>query len=349
VVDGAVVPRSSREWAASVSRGRLVQGGVMRAVVRDRYGTADVLRVESLPDPEPGAGEVVVAVHAASINQWDDHLLTGASWVDRMGASTPKHRVLGSDVAGEVVAVGPDVDGLRIGDAVVGELSSYGFGGFAELVRAPESAFVLRPPGVSAVDGAALPQAGSIARQALVQAGMRTGARVLVNGAGGGAGSYAVQLARASGASHTAAVDSAAKLPAVTELGADRVLDFRADDWTRLDGTYDVVVDFEGWLPLHRVRRRLDRTGHYVITGGSLGVLARAAAATPWTAVTPGGRLSVLLWKPHRRSDLEALLADVATGRIRAVVDSTYPLERTADAFARFAGGEFVGKVVVTV
>jgi NADPH:quinone reductase-like Zn-dependent oxidoreductase len=321
----------------------------VRAVVRDRYGSADVLRVETLPDPEPGDGEVVVAVQAASINQWDDHLLTGESWIDRFGARTPKHRVLGSDVAGEVVAVGPGATALRVGDAVVGELSSYGFGGFAELVRGPESAFVVRPPQVSAIDAAALPQAASIALQALDQARLRSGSRVLVNGAGGGAGSYAVQLARAAGAARITAVDAAPKLRTLVELGADRVLDFRADDWTGLDETYDVVVDFEGWLPLHRVRRRLDARGRYVITGGSLGVLARAAGAAGLTAVSPGGRIGVLLWKPHRRSDLERLLTDLTTARIRSVVDSTFALERTADAFRRFASGEFVGKVVVTV
>jgi NADPH:quinone reductase-like Zn-dependent oxidoreductase len=321
----------------------------MLAAVRHQYGSADVIRVEEVADPTPGDGDVVVTVRAASINQWDHHLLTGARWVERVGASTPRHRVLGSDVSGDVVAVGSAVTSLRVGDAVVGELSSYGFGSFAELVRGPETAFVPRAEGISAVDASALPQAGSIALQALAQARMHPGARVLVNGAGGGAGTYAVQLALGGGATHVTAVDTAVKLRALLDLGADRALDYRTVDWTGLDDHFDVVVDFEAWLPLHRVRRRLARGGRCSVTGGSLAVIARTVAAAGITAVTPGGRMGLLLWKPHRRADLEHLQGEVAAGRLRPVIDSTFPLERTADAFRRFASGDFVGKVVVTV
>jgi NADPH:quinone reductase-like Zn-dependent oxidoreductase len=211
----------------------------MRAVVYDRYGPPDVLRIENVPKPSPGAGQVLVKVAATSVNLSDWETLRGSPLYSRIGGlRSPARRILGSDIAGWVDAVGPTVTRFRPGDEVYGDNLMLK-GGFAEYAIAPESALAHKPPALTFAEASAIPQAGVIARQGTD--GATAGQRVLINGAGGGSGSFAIQLAKRLGAEVTG-VDNADKLDFMRSVGADKVIDYRSEDFTR-SGPYDLILD----------------------------------------------------------------------------------------------------------
>ena len=212
--------------------------------MQDEYGGLDVLKVAEVPVPQPGPGEVLVKVRAASINEWDQGLMRGTPLVNRTsGLRRPRRRTLGSDIAGVVEAVGGSVTRFRPGDAVFGDLSGCGFGAFAQYACAPESALTAKPGFLTFEQAAAVPQAGGLAMAGLEKGGpLRPGQRVLVNGGGGGVGTFAIQIAKASGVEVTG-VDGPGKLDVMRELGADRVIDFTSEDFTRSGEQYDLILD----------------------------------------------------------------------------------------------------------
>lgn len=323
---------------------------VMRAVAQDRYGEADVLHPAELPLPAPGEGEVLVEVHAAGVDRGVWHLMAGRPYVARLlfGLTRPRNPVPGMDLAGVVAAVGAGVTRFAVGDRVFG----IGRGAFAEYAIAPEAKLAHVPAATTAVQAAVTPISGLTALQALTDvASVQPGDHVLVIGASGGVGSFAVQIATALGAEVTG-VASAAKADLVRSLGADHVLDHAGDDY--LDGTvrYDVVVDTGGLNPVRRLRRALTSTGTLVIVGGEgggavaggVGRSLRAAAWSPFVSQRLRGMLS-----SERREDLERLAALLASGDLVPAVGARYPLDRAPQAIADLTAGRARGKSVVVV
>ena len=244
----------------------------MRAVVYDRYGPPDVLRVEEVPTPSPGADQVLVEIASTSVNLTDWECLRGSPLYARIGGlRTPACRTLGSDIAGRVEAVGAGVTRFRPGDEVYGD--NLGLkGGFAEYAVAPESALAHKHEGLTFSEASTIPQAGAIALQGTADAAL--GKRVLINGAGGGSGSFAIQLAKRAGA-HVTGVDNAAKLDFMRSLGADEVIDYHREDFTRSAGPYDIILDLVGHRSVFACRRALARGGRYRWVGGSVPSLLR--------------------------------------------------------------------------
>lgn len=317
----------------------------MRAVVQDRYGSPEVLRVEDVPVPAPGAGQVLVRVAATSVNLSDWEGLTGSPGYARMGGlRRPRRRTLGSDLAGAVDAVGPGVTRFGPGDEVYGDNLAL-MGGFAEYAVAAETALAPKPAGLTFGEASAIPQAGAIALQGTRWAA--PGRRVLVNGGGGGSGSFAIQLAKRLGA-HVTAVDNAGKLDHMRALGADEVLDYRRTDFTRTDLGYDLVLDLVAHRSVFAYRRALAPGGTYRCVGGTVRTLLRVLTVGWATGRLTGRSLGVLV--VQEGPEHFAPLADLCVaGDVRIHVDRTFPLEETAAALAHVGEGRARGKVVVEI
>lgn len=316
----------------------------MKAVVQDRYGPPQVLRLEERPVPVPGGGEVLLRVRATSVNLSDWETLRGRPAYARLGGlRRPARPVLGSDVAGVVEALGPDVTGLEVGDEVVGDLLA-SKGGFAEYCLAPASALAAKPPELSFVQAAAVPQSAAIALQGTRWAG--PGVRVCVNGAGGGSGAFCIQLAVAAGA-HVTAVDTGAKLDHMRSLGAHEVLDHTRDDFTR-HGPFDLVLDLVARRSVFAYRRALAPDGRYRCVGGSTRALLRVLTVGSLLGVAGGRSLGVLAVR-EGPEHFGPLLRRCAEGAVEVRVDRTYSLDEVPAALERVGSGRSLGKVVVEV
>jgi NADPH:quinone reductase-like Zn-dependent oxidoreductase len=315
----------------------------MKAVVYDRYGPPEVLRVEEVPTPSPGAGQILVRVAATSLNLSDWECLTGSPMYARMGGiRTPARRILGSDIAGVVEAVGAGVDRFAPGDEVYGDNLQLK-GGFAEYAVGAATAFVAKPEGLTFVEASTVPQAGVIALQGTARA--TEGRRLLINGAGGGSGSFAIQLAKRQGA-HVTGVDNAGKLDFMRSVGADEVLDYRAQDFTRL-GPFDEILDLVAHRSVFAYRRALAPGGRYRCVGGPVRSLLRILTVGAVIGRLSGRRIGVLAVKmgpPH----FDALADLCVSGDVAIHVDRTFTLDEVPAALARVGEGAALGKVVVT-
>ncbi|WP_354499569.1 NAD(P)-dependent alcohol dehydrogenase [Mycetocola sp. 2940] len=315
---------------------------VMKAVVHDRYGPPDVLRVEEVPVPTPGPKQVLVDIAATSVNLSDWEGLTGSPAYARIGGlRTPSRRVLGSDIAGVVASVGPGVTRFRVGDDVYGDNLSL-MGGFAEFAVASESGLAQKPPELTFVDASTLPQSGAIALQGTARA--RPGQRVLINGAGGGAGSLAIQLASRAGA-HVTGVDNASKLAFMRNVGADEVIDYRKEDFTRLE-PFDLVLDLVAHRSVFAYRRALARGGRYLCVGGTVRALLRVVTVGAALGVVTGRHLGILVAR-EGPAWFEPVAAQCVAGELRIHVDRTFTLEEVPQALATVGEGRALGKVVV--
>jgi NADPH:quinone reductase-like Zn-dependent oxidoreductase len=317
----------------------------MRALCYHNYGSPDELHVLDVARPAPKDNDVLVRVRAASINDWDWQLLQG-SFINRSlnGWDRPtKRRVLGCDVAGVVEAVGKAVTAFRPGDEVFGDLCASGFGGFAEYACAPATTFALMAPAMCFEQAAALPQAGMLALQGVIEVGgVQAGQSVLLNGAGGGAGVFALQLAKLHGAQVTA-VDKGEKLSALRALGADAVVDYETEDITERPAQYDLVIDVKTTRsPLDYVKVLKPR-GTYVTMGGDMNrVFAMVAIGALRTQ-----RFRMVVLKPNR--DLALLKELFQAGKLKCVIDEVYTLSEGAEAFRRFGSGRHRGKVIISI
>ena len=319
----------------------------MQAIVQDRYGSAEVLEAQDIDRPEMGGDEVLVRVHAASIHVGDWVLMTGVPYVMRMGTglSKPKNRVPGTDVAGTVEAVGAQVQSLRPGDAVFGWCT----GAFAEYASAPEGQFVKKPAGLTFEEAAAVGVSATTALQLLRDDGkVQPGQKVLINGASGGVGTFAVQIAKAFGAEVTG-VCSTKNVELVRSIGADHVIDYTREDFRAGAERYDVILDNVGDRSMADTRRALAPTGTLLSNGGGhadgkLGRVIRASLAS--MVVRQQGRPSV---KTHNRADLVALKELLEAGKVTPVVGGTYPLGQTAEAIGHVAAGHARGTLVIAV
>ena len=315
----------------------------MRAVVHDRYGGPDVLRVEDVPIPSPAGAQVLLKVAATSINLSDWEGLRGSPFYARLGGlRSPRRPTLGSDIAGLVEAVGAGVTRFRPGDEVYGDNLQL-MGGFAEYAIAPESALARKPTELTFVEASTIPQAGAIALQGTARAS--AGCRVLINGAGGGSGSFAIQLAKRRGA-HVTAVDNAAKLDYLRSLGADEVIDYRRDDFTRGPDRYDLILDLVAHRSVFAYRRALAPGGRYQCVGGSVRALLRVLTIGAIAGLLTGRRLGVLAVKPGP-AHFQPLTELCVAGQVRIHVDRTCTLDEVPEALAHVGEGRALGKVVI--
>ena len=316
----------------------------MRAVVYDRYGPPEVLRIEEIPTPTPGPGQVLVEVVATSVNLSDWEGLRGSPFYARIGGlRAPGRRTLGSDIAGTVTAVAPDVTRFRPGDEVYGDNLAL-LGGFAEHALAPEKALAHKPEALSFVGASTIPQAGPIALQGT--AGVGPPQRMLINGGGGGSGSFAIQLAKRAGA-HVTGVDNAGKLEHMRSIGADEVIDFQSQDWTRL-GPFDRVLDLVADRSVFAYRRSLAPGGRYRCVGGSVRSLLRVVTAGAILGRVTGRRIGLLVVKPGP-TYFQPMADLCVSGDIRIHIDRTFSLEEVPEALAHVGEGRALGKVVVVV
>ncbi|MFI7744762.1 NAD(P)-dependent alcohol dehydrogenase [Kocuria rhizosphaericola] len=316
----------------------------MRAIVYDRYGSPDVLRLADIATPTPGRGQVLVRVIATSVNLSDWEGLHGSPAYARFGGLfRPARRTLGSDIAGVVQAVGAGVTLFRLGDDVYGDNLALK-GGFAEYAVAPEHALALKPAGLSFAEASTLPQSGAIAVQAVARA--KPGERMLINGAGGGTGAFALQLAAASGI-HVTGVDNAGKLDFMRSLGAAEVIDYRADDFTRT-GPYDLIIDLVARRSVFAYRRALTPGGTYLIVGGTTRALLRVVTVGALIGTMTGRRLGVLAVKPGP-AHFSPIADRCIAGDVRIHIDRVFPLEQVPEALTYVGDGHALGKVVVKV
>ena len=320
----------------------------MKALIRDRYGLPDVLEIREVERPVPQPREVLVRVHAASINDWDWGLLQGPTLPFMRSPPKP---ILGSDVAGRVAAVGAEVRRWKVGDEVYGDLSrmgSRGWGGFAEYVCALERSLVRKPARMTFEQAAALPQAGQLAVQGLFAAGpLKTGQKILINGAGGGVGTIGVQIAKVHGVEVTG-VDSAVKLEMMRAIGFDHVIDYQQEDFTKNGRCYDLIVDTRTTRAPSEYARSLSPGATYATVGGpEMKALFRILLAGWRTRLTTGKRLRLIGLKPN--ADLPYLNEQFEAGHLVPVIDGPYPLREGADALRHFGSGNHKGKVVITM
>ena len=313
----------------------------MKAIVYESYGSPDVLTLREVPEPTVGEKDVLVRIRAAAIGAGDWHLLTADMFAVRLyqGLFKPKRQVLGHEAAGVVEAVGSQVTGFSPGDEVFGESGNAGT--FAELACIPERTLAPKPPGLTFEEAAAIPVSAITALQGLRDKGrIQPGHAVLINGASGGVGSYAVQLAKAFEADVTA-VCSAGKMAFVKSLGADRVLDYGEADFTEREERHDLVLDMVGNKPVKACKATLRPGGIYVAVSG-------APTRGLWIALA-GGKKAVAYIASPSRADLDVLSAFIEAGTLRPVVDRCFALEQLPDALSYFGEHRVKGKVVISV
>jgi NADPH:quinone reductase-like Zn-dependent oxidoreductase len=323
----------------------------MKAIVYTKYGPPDVLHLEEVKKPAPNEEKVLVKVHAASINAGDWHLLTADPFLMRLmgiGLFEPKNTILGADIAGCVEAVGKNVTQFRPGDAVFGDVFGLGSGSFAEYVSVPESALALKPSKVSFEEAAAVPVAAVTALQGLRNQGHnQPGQKVLVNGASGGVGTFAVQIAKAFGAEVTA-VCSTRNLEMVRSIGADHVIDYTKEDFTQNGQQYDLILAVNGYHPLSAYKRALTPQGIYVFVGGSPAQTFQSLFLGPLMSKSIGRKMTSVMKKANQK-DLLVIRDLLEEGKIKPVIDECYPLSKTPEAFRYFEKEHPKGKVVIRV
>jgi NADPH:quinone reductase-like Zn-dependent oxidoreductase len=321
----------------------------MKAIVYAQYGSPGVLQLKEVARPAPKEDEVLIRVHAASVNAADWHYLRGAPFMFRLetGFPKPKNTFLGADVAGQVEAVGRNVTQFQPGDEVFGDLSESGRGTFAEYVCASESALALKPANISFEEAAAVPMAAVVALQGLRAAKIQRGQKVLVNGASGGVGTFAVQIAKAFGAEVTA-LCSTRKLDLVRSIGADHVIDYIQEDFTRNGQQYDLILAVNGYRSISDYKRALSPTGTYVMSGGDTAQMMEAMFLGPWMSRKGSQKMGNLAAKPNQK-DLIFVKDLLETGKVVPVIDRCYPLREVASAIRYLEEGHAQGKIVITV
>ena len=322
----------------------------MKAIVQTEYGSPDVLQLKELPKPTPKDDEALVRVHAASLNAADFEFMRG-SWTARLGGPfRPGNKILGSDLAGRVEAVGRNVKQLETGDEVWGDLSfPYGHGTFAEYVSVSEKALAKKPASMTFEEASTYPQAAIIPLQTLRDKGMvQPGQKVLINGAGGGQGTFAVQIAKHYGADVTG-VDHSRKLDMLRSIGADHVIDYKDEDYTKSGQRYDLIFDFVANRSVFDYRRALSPEGQFMIVGGSLGTFLQVMVLGTLMSQIGSKKLGLNKYEPNNREDLAELAELFDAGKVVPVIDRSYTLGEVPEALRYLEGGQAQGKIVITM
>lgn len=323
----------------------------MKAIVYHSYGSPDNLRLTEEPQPVPKDNEVLVKVHAASINSWDWDLVKGEPFLVRVigGLRHPTNKILGADIAGVVAAIGKDVKDFSIGDEVFGDIAGSGFGGFAEYVSVPAKLLAPKSPAMTFEQSAALPQAGLLALQGLrYKRPVQTGQQVLINGAGGAVGTLALQYLKSIGAEVTC-VDSTDKLDMLRAMGADHVIDYTREDYTGIGKQYDYILDVIAHRTLADYKDALKPGGVFSMIGGSMkGLFLRMMFSGMKPYKPTGKNLGIMGYRVDRKG-LEELNSLFEEGKMIPVIDRVYPLSEVPDAFRYFGSGRVKGKIIITI
>ena len=329
----------------------------MKAIVYTKYGPPDVLQLKEVEKPTPKDNEVLVEVHAASVNYNNLGRITGKPFLVRLmseGLLKPKHKIPGNNIAGRVEAVGRNVTQFQPGDEVFGNLTECGFGAFAEYVAVPENVLALKPANISFEEAAAVPEAALVALQALRDKGhIQTGQKVLIYGASGGIGTFAVQIAKAFGAEVTG-VCSKRNLDMVRSIGADHVIDYTQEDFTQNGQRYDLIVATAGYRSIFDYKRALGPKGIYVATGGSMrgpnamAQIYQALFLGPWFSMLGSKKLGSMTLRINPK-DLFFMKELIEAGKVKPVIDRRYTLSEVAEALRYYEEGHSRGKVVITV
>lgn len=319
----------------------------MKAIVYTKYGSPDVLQLMDVEKPAPKEDEVLIKIHAASVNAYDWHFLTADIFLIRLmggGLLKPKYTRLGADIAGRVEAVGKNVKQFQPGDEVFGMVK----GGFAEYTCAPENAVALKPSNLSFEEAAAVPMAGVTALQGLRDEGqIQAGQKVLIYGASGGVGTFAVQVAKAFGAEVTA-VCSTRNLEQSRSIGAEHVIDYTKEDFTKNGQRYDLILAANGYRSLSAYKRALTPKGIYIMAGGTMAQIFQAMLMGSWMSETGGRKMGGVSAKRSQK-DLVCLTELLEAGKVVAVIDRRYPLSESAEALRYLGAGHARGKVVIVV
>jgi NADPH:quinone reductase-like Zn-dependent oxidoreductase len=319
----------------------------MKAIVFTKYGSPDVLELKDIDKPVPKEDEVLIKVYAVSINDWDLGLLYG-DIINRLinGLLKPKITIPGSDIAGRIEAVGKNVKKFQPGDEVYGDLSGR-WGGFAEYVCARENALALKPVSMSFEEAAAIPQAAMLAIQGLCDKGqIHSGQKLLINGAGGGVGTFAVQIAKLYGVEVTG-VDRSEKLDMMRSIGFDHVINYKQEDFTKNGKSYDLILDVKTNRSIFDYTHVLNRNGIYVTVGGSMVRLLQALFLGPWISMISKKKICIVALKSNK--ELEYMNELYKTGKVKPVIDRTYTIDEVPQALRYFGEGTHKGKVVITV
>jgi NADPH:quinone reductase-like Zn-dependent oxidoreductase len=320
----------------------------MKAIVYHKYGSSDVLKLEEVQKPTPADNQLLIKIHAVSINRSDWEGLTGKPLYARIGGLIkPNAKILGSDIAGTVEAVGKDVKQFKPGDEVFGLILNYG-GGFAEYACKSEKALALKPTGMTFEEAAAIPQAAFIALQGIRGKGnVQPGQKVLINGAGGGTGTFAIQLAKLAGAEVTG-VDNAEKLELMRSLGADHVIDYTKVDFTQNGQQYDLILDVIADRSVFAYQRALKTNGSYFMAGGSVTTMFQSLLLGPLIRRITSRNIKLLMVQTDSK-DLVTITELIESGKVKLVIDKRYTFSETAEALRYLGEGHAKGKVVITV
>jgi NADPH:quinone reductase-like Zn-dependent oxidoreductase len=332
----------------------------LKAIVHTKYGPPDILELKVVEKPTPKEDEALVKVHAASINAADLEILRG-NWSARFGGPLkPKYKILGSDIAGQIEALGRNVKQFQPGDAIWADLSLLGYGAFAEYVCVPEKALRLKPARMTFEEAAAMPSAGANALQNLRGVGssspsfllsdkgeIQPGQKVLINGAGGGVGTFAVQIAKSFGAEVTG-VDGPSKLDMLRSIGADHIIDYTQEDFTKSGQQYDLILDVVASRSIFDYKRALTPNGVFVMVGGSGDAILQAFILGPLISLTGSKKMGIVMWKPNNQEDLAFLGELFAAGKVFPIIDKCFPLKEIPQALRYLEEGHALGKVVIT-
>jgi NADPH:quinone reductase-like Zn-dependent oxidoreductase len=319
----------------------------MKAIVYTKYGPPDVLQLKEVEKPIPKVNEILIKVHAVSINSWDWDMLTGKPFEYRFfgGLLKPKsNKIHGCDIAGQVEAIGKDVKHFKVGDEVFGDLSEGGWGAFAEYACAAGNDLTLKPSNMTFEEAACLSHGGNLAIQGLIDFGqIKSGQKILINGGGGSTGTLAIQIAKSINVEVTA-VDRTEKLELMSTLGADHAIDYTEEDFTKNGRQYDLIFDVKTIRSPFDYRRSLSPSGLYVTVGGKTLPILQILI---YGALGRRNKMKMVGYKANK--DNAYLVELFEGGKLKPVIDKSFPLEETADAFRYFGEGKFKGKVVVTI
>jgi NADPH:quinone reductase-like Zn-dependent oxidoreductase len=321
----------------------------MKAILLKEYGLPNDLEIGEVAKPIPNDNEVLVRIHSASINDWDWGLVRGKPFVIRLffGLKKPKINIPGIDISGSIEAVGGKVNSFKIGEEIYCDLSESGCGGFAQYVCMPESILYKKPSNISHNDASALPHAGLLALQGLVEQGkVKSGQNVLINGAGGGVGTLGIQILKSYGVKVTG-VDSDEKLDLMKSLGFDKVMDYNKTDFTDTGEKYDLILDTKSNRSVFKYARSLKKNGTYITVGGLMYRLIEIAFLGSILSLFTRKKLSVLIHKPNE--GLDRITKFVEDGQIRPVIDGPYAFDKIPELIQYFGEGKHLGKIVIEI
>lgn len=319
----------------------------MKALVFTKYGSPEVLQLREIAKPTPKENEVLVKIHATAVNDYDWSMIRGKPYLYRLlfGLLKPKHQIPGMELSGTIEALGTNARSFKVGDAVYGDISTFGFGGFAEYVCINEKALVIKPDKMSFEEATAIPHAAALALQGLVDSGdIKKDQKILINGAGGGMGTFGLQIAKLYDAEVTG-VDTGNKLKMMREIGFDHIIDYQKEDFTKNRQKYDLILDAKTTRSSFDYLRVLNPTGKYVTVGGYLNRLFPMLLLKPWISVFSKKRMYIVALKPNK--DLDYISELLEAGKMRPIIDGPFNFSELPEAIQYFGEGKHSGKVVI--